>query len=93
MPILVLLQANPDSVAVEPDAERDGFFVPVPEIVAVSALHAADWGDRVDAARAEYGRRRRQRGGGSEFLRPENLFYPLCVEDGQPLAEFLERLA
>ena len=36
---------------------------------------------------------RRRRGEGSEYLKPENLFYPLCVEDGESLAEFLERLA
>ena len=93
----VLMQADEDSVWVEPDPHRSGFFFPEPEILqmtAMTAMTAQDLGDLVDQRRAEYGQQKRQRlyrGHGviGELLSPDKLQVPVFVGDGQPLEDFL----
>jgi hypothetical protein len=94
----ILIEAGEESVWIEPDPQRHGYFFPEPEILQMTALTAQDFGDLVDRERAAYGQRRRQRlsrGGKGvigELLSPDDLRYPVDAGDGKPLQEFLARM-
>ena len=95
--VFILIQADESSITVEPDPGRGGFFVPYPRILQMTAMTARTFGDLADRRRAEYGRRRRQRlyrGKGviGEPLSPDQLRYPVYVDDGEELETFLRRL-
>jgi hypothetical protein len=95
---VIMIHADEESVWIEPDPHRPGFFIPYPEILQVTAMTAQDAGDLIDERRAEYGRQPRQRlyrGRGviGEPLSPDKLKYPIYVDDGQPLEDFLREIA
>jgi hypothetical protein len=95
---VIMIQADDESVRIEPDLHRPGYFIPDPRIVAMTAMTALDAGNLIDARRAEYGTRPRQRlsrGQGviGELLSPDKLNYPIYVEDGKPLEDFLREIA
>jgi hypothetical protein len=50
-----MIHADEESVWIEPDPHRPGFFIPYPEILQVTAMTAQDAGDLIDECRAEYG--------------------------------------
>jgi hypothetical protein len=90
----IMIQADEDSVRVEPDPQRHGYFFPEPVILQMTAMTARHFGDLVDQRRIEYGQRKRQRlsrGQGviGELLLPKNLLIPVFVDDGQGLNDFL----
>jgi hypothetical protein len=93
----VMMRADEESVWVEPDLHRRGYFFPEPEILQMTAMTARDFGDLVDQRRAEYGQQKRQRlyrGQGilGERLSPDKLQVPVFVGGGQPLEDFLSWL-
>jgi hypothetical protein len=94
----IMIEADEESVRVEPDLHRRGYFFPEPMILQMTAMTAQDFGDLVDRERAEYGRRPRQRlsrGGKGvigELLSPDGLWYPVDAGDGEPMADFLARI-
>ena len=95
--VFVMIQADENSVRIEPDLHRRGYFFPEPEILQITAMTAQDFGDLVDQRRTEYGQQKRQRlyrGQGviGEPLSPDKLRVPVVVDDGQPLARFLHGL-
>jgi hypothetical protein len=93
----IMIHADEDSVWVESDPHRRGYFFPVPVIFQMTAMTAQDFGDLVDRRRTAYGQRTRQRlsrGRGviGEPLLPEKLLIPAYVDDGQPLEDLLASL-
>jgi hypothetical protein len=94
----IMIEADEESVRIEPDLHRRGYFFPEPEILQMTAMMAQDFGDLVDQRRAEYGQRPRKRlsrGGKGvigEPLSPDGLWYPVDTGDGKPLANFLARI-
>jgi hypothetical protein len=102
--VFIMIQGDKASVRVEPDPDREGFFLPKPEgfflpkpkVLQMTAMTAEDFGDLVDERRAEYGNYKRQRlyrghGAIGEPLSPKNVRTPVYVDDGEPLEDFLKR--
>lgn len=95
--VIIMIQGDEDSVRIEPDEARGGFFVPTPRVLQMTAMAADAFGDLVDERRAEYGTRLRQRtyrgrGVVGEPLSPTGMQRPIFVDDGTPIEDFLTRL-
>jgi hypothetical protein len=94
--VFIMIQGDKASVRVEPDPDREGFFLPKPKVLQMTAMTTEDFGDLVDERRAEYGNYKRQRlyrghGAIGEPLSPKNVRTPVYVDDGEPLEDFLKR--
>lgn len=91
-PLMVLLHLDPAAMSVRYD--EAGLRLGRPQVLALTALTAPDWGRLVDDARQSYAAKPYKKGAGKGLLRPpDGLRYPATASDGRDLDEVIEGLA